>query len=76
MESLSNKCCISTENFYLCDKSMDILLKPSKIVHRRMHVTILWLKTLEKYTSGKTDLKTDRNINSCRELQNPLYVFQ
>lgn len=53
MESLSNKCCISTENFYLCDKSMDILLKPSKIVHRRMHVTILWLKTLENILQEK-----------------------
>ena len=57
MESLSNKCCISAENFYLCDKSMDILLKPSKIVHRRMHVTILWLKTLENILQEKQILK-------------------
>ena len=57
MESLSNKCCISTENFYLRDKSMDILLKPSKIVHRRMYVTILWLKTLENILQEKQILK-------------------
>lgn len=36
---------------------MDILLKPSKIVHRRMYVTILWLKTLENILQEKQILK-------------------
>ena len=36
---------------------MDILLKPSKIVHRRKHVTILWLKTLQNILQEKQILK-------------------